>query len=60
MYIGDMFFVMLKDFGVLYIIIGYFECCDYYKELDEFVVKKFVFLKENGLMLVFCIGEIEV
>lgn len=51
---------MLKDIGVQYIIIGYFECCIYYKEFDELIVKKFVVLKEQGLILVLCIGEIEV
>lgn len=51
---------MLKDFGVKYIIIGYFECCIYYKESDEFIVKKFGVLKVVGLVFVLCIGEIEV
>lgn len=51
---------MLKDIGVQYIIIGYFERRIYYKEFDELIAKKFAVLKEQGLISVLCIGEIEV
>lgn len=58
-YTGDMSPAMLKDFGASHIIIGHSERRDYHKESDEFVAKKFAFLKENGLTPVFCIGETE-
>ncbi|MDG3084641.1 triose-phosphate isomerase [Vibrio hannami] len=56
---GDMSPEMLKDFGATHIIIGHSERRDYHNESDEFVAKKFAFLKENGLKPVFCIGESE-
>lgn len=56
---GDMSPAMLKDFGATHIIIGHSERRDYHKESDEFIAKKFAFLKENGLTPVLCIGESE-
>ncbi|WED21660.1 triose-phosphate isomerase [Vibrio sp. JC009] len=56
---GDMSPEMLKDFGASHIIIGHSERRDYHNESDEYVAKKFAFLKENGLKPVFCIGESE-
>ncbi|WP_332400058.1 triose-phosphate isomerase [Vibrio metschnikovii] len=56
---GDMSPAMLKDFGATHIIIGHSERRQYHHESDEFVAKKFAFLKENGLTPVFCIGESE-
>ncbi|WP_375751719.1 triose-phosphate isomerase [Vibrio sp. HN007] len=56
---GDMSPAMLKDFGATHIIIGHSERREYHNESDEFVAKKFAFLKENGLKPVFCIGESE-
>ncbi len=58
-YTGDMSPEMLKDFGATHIIIGHSERREYHNESDEFVAKKFAFLKENGLTPVFCIGESE-
>ncbi|MGO1295738.1 MAG: triose-phosphate isomerase [Vibrio sp.] len=54
---GDMSPEMLKDFGATHIIIGHSERREYHEESDEFVAKKFAFLKENGLTPVLCIGE---
>ncbi|WED26516.1 triose-phosphate isomerase [Vibrio sp. DW001] len=54
---GDMSPEMLKDFGATHIIIGHSERREYHNESDEFVAKKFAFLKENGLTPVLCIGE---
>lgn len=54
---GDMSPAMLKDFGASHIIIGHSERREYHAESDEFVAKKFAFLKENGLTPVLCIGE---
>ncbi|MEI8632209.1 triose-phosphate isomerase [Vibrio sp. PP-XX7] len=56
---GDMSPAMLKDFGASHIIIGHSERREYHEESDEFVAKKFAFLKENGLTPVLCIGETE-
>ena len=56
---GDMSPEMLKDFGATHIIIGHSERREYHAESDEFVAKKFAFLKENGLTPVLCIGESE-
>ncbi len=56
---GDMSPEMLKDFGASHIIIGHSERRDYHNESDEYVAKKFAFLRENGLTPVFCIGETE-
>nr|WP_086937783.1 triose-phosphate isomerase [Thaumasiovibrio occultus] len=54
---GDISPVMLKEFGATHIIIGHSERREYHNESDEFVAKKFGFLKEHGLTPVFCIGE---
>ncbi|WP_163392033.1 triose-phosphate isomerase [Enterovibrio norvegicus] len=54
---GDISPDMLKDFGATHIIIGHSERREYHEESDEFVAKKFAFLKENGLTPVLCIGE---
>ncbi len=56
---GDMSPAMLKEFGASHIIIGHSERREYHNESDEFIAKKFGFLKENGLTPVFCIGESE-
>ncbi|KXF82748.1 triose-phosphate isomerase [Enterovibrio coralii] len=56
---GDISPEMLKDFGATHIIIGHSERREYHAESDEFVAKKFAFLKEHGLVPVLCIGESE-
>ncbi|WP_087023451.1 triose-phosphate isomerase [Thaumasiovibrio subtropicus] len=56
---GDISPAMLKEFGASHIIIGHSERREYHNESDEFVAKKFGFLKESGLTPVFCIGESE-
>lgn len=56
---GDISPEMLKDFGASHIIIGHSERREYHNESDEFVAKKFAFLKEHGLTPVLCIGESE-
>lgn len=56
---GDISPVMLKEFGVTHIIIGHSERRQYHGETDEMVAKKFGFLKQHGLIPVFCIGESE-
>ena len=56
---GDTSPEMLKEFGVTHVIIGHSERRDYHSESDEYVAKKFSFLKDNGLTPVLCIGETE-
>lgn len=56
---GDISPEMLKDFGATHIIIGHSERRQYHEESDEFVAKKFAFLKAHGLVPVLCIGESE-
>ena len=48
---------MLKDYGVEYVIIGHSESRKYLKETDEIVNKKIKEALENGLKVIFCIGE---
>lgn len=54
---GDISAEMLKDIGVKYIIIGHSERRTYHKESDEYIAKKFLVLKSQGLIPIFCIGE---
>lgn len=56
-YIGDIFVVMLQDVGVIYVIIGYFECCVDYGEDDVLVCVKILVGIVVGLIGVVCIGE---
>ncbi|MDC0610090.1 triose-phosphate isomerase [Vibrio sp.] len=56
---GDNSPEMYKEFGVTHVIIGHSERRDYHSESDQYVAKKFAFLKENGLVPVLCIGESE-
>lgn len=36
-FIGEVSFVVLVDLGVNYVILGYFECCEMFVEMDEIV-----------------------
>ncbi|MFV9996963.1 MAG: triose-phosphate isomerase [Arsenophonus endosymbiont of Dermacentor nuttalli] len=58
-YTGDTSAAMLKDIGAKYIIIGHSERRTYHQESDEFIARKFVVLKSQGLTPVLCIGESE-
>lgn len=40
MFIGEVVVVMVVEFGVWYVIVGYLECCVYYGESSEMVVVK--------------------
>lgn len=54
---GDVSAAMLKDIGVKYVIIGHSERRIYHKESNEHIAKKFLILKDAGLIPVLCIGE---
>lgn len=56
-YIGEISVVMLKDVGVSCVVVGYFECCEYYDESDVDVVVKVCQVQVNGLLLIVCVGE---
>lgn len=56
-YTGDISAAMLKELGVKYVIIGHSERRCYHKENDEYITKKFIALKEQGLTPILCIGE---
>lgn len=57
-YIGDVFVGMLKDVGVSFVIVGYFECCVDYGEISVIVKVKVEVVLVLGLILVICVGEI--
>lgn len=59
-YIGDIVVVQLCDVGVSYVIFGYFECCIDYVEIDLQVVVKVIVVYQVGLVVVICVGEIEI
>ncbi len=54
---GEVSGPMLKEFGVKYAIIGHSERRANYGETDEKAARKFVAVKENGLVPILCVGE---
>jgi triosephosphate isomerase len=54
---GEISPLMLKEIGVLYVIIGHSERRQYLKETDEMIAKKVRAALENRLIPVLCIGE---
>ncbi|QJC35676.1 triose-phosphate isomerase [Enterobacteriaceae endosymbiont of Donacia sparganii] len=58
-YTGEISINMLKDVGVKYVIIGHSERRIFHHENDNFISKKFILIKNNGLIPVLCIGETE-
>ncbi|WP_226813608.1 triose-phosphate isomerase [Candidatus Profftia lariciata] len=56
---GETSVQMLKDIGVKYIIIGHSERRTLHKENDILIAKKFIAVKEMGLIPILCIGETE-
>lgn len=50
---------MIKSCGANYCIIGHSERRNLFGETDEFVAKKLKFATENGLKVIFCVGEHE-
>ena len=54
---GEVSGPMLKEFGVKYAIIGHSERRASYGETDEKAARKFVAVKEHGLIPILCVGE---
>lgn len=54
---GEVSPTMLKDVGVEYVIIGHSERRKFFHETDEIVNKKILACIEEGLKVIFCIGE---
>ena len=56
-YTGEVSAEMLKDAGCSYTILGHSERREYYGETSEKLVKKMALAFENGLKVIFCVGE---
>ena len=56
-YTGEISPIMLKDFGVKYVIIGHSERRAYFGETDETVNKKAKAALAHGLIPILCVGE---
>ena len=54
---GEVAAAMLKDAGCCYTILGHSERREYYGETSEKLVKKMALAFENGLKVIFCVGE---
>ena len=54
---GEVSAAMLKDAGCEYTILGHSERREYYGETSEKLVKKIALALENGLKVIFCVGE---
>ncbi len=57
-YTGEISVEMIKSAGAEYVIIGHSERRTYYGETNEVLAKKVKLALDNGLIPVFCIGEI--
>ena len=56
-YTGEVAAAMLKDAGCAYTILGHSERREYYHEKSATLVKKMALAFENGLKVIFCVGE---
>ena len=54
---GEVSAAMLKSAGCAYTILGHSERREYYGETSEKLVKKMALAFENGLKVIFCVGE---
>lgn len=54
---GEVSAVMLKDFGVSYVILGHSERATAYCESDENIAVKFARAKQHNLTPILCVGE---
>jgi len=54
---GEVSAAMLKDAGCAYTILGHSERREYYGETSAKLVKKMALAFENGLKVIFCVGE---
>ena len=56
-YTGEVAAAMLKDAGCAYTILGHSERREYYGENSEKLTRKMALALENGLKVIFCVGE---
>ena len=56
-YTGEISGKMLKSVGCDYVILGHSERRNYFSETDEFIRKKILRAKEDGLIPILCLGE---
>ena len=56
-YTGEVSAEMVKSTGAEYVILGHSERREYYKESYEVLKEKVLLALENGLQVIFCIGE---
>lgn len=56
-YTGEVSAEMVKSTGAQYVILGHSERREYYKETPEILKEKVLLALENGLKVIFCIGE---
>jgi len=54
---GEVSAAMLKSVGCAYTILGHSERREYYGETSETLVKKIALAMENGLKVIYCVGE---
>lgn len=59
-YTGEISPVMLKDYGVEYVIVGHSERREYFGETDETAHEKVLSALKQGLIPIVCVGETEV
>ena len=57
-YTGEVSAAMIASAGCRYVILGHSERRSYYGETDEILVKKMARALENGLDIIFCVGEV--
>jgi len=57
-YTGEVSVEMLKDIGCHYVIIGHSERRSYFNENDAFLAEKTEAVIKNGLIPIFCFGEV--
>jgi len=57
-YTGEVSAEMIKSTGAEYVIIGHSERRTYYGETNELLAEKLKLVLQNGLLPIFCIGEI--
>ncbi|WP_020527958.1 triose-phosphate isomerase [Flexithrix dorotheae] len=57
-YTGEISVGMLKSYGIDYVILGHSERREYFKESNEELAKKTDIVLENGLLPIFCCGEV--
>jgi len=56
-YTGEVSAAMVKSTGAGYVILGHSERREYYNETPEILKEKVLLALENGLKVIFCIGE---